>query len=125
MNTPSEPFQIIYIYLIGIRTIKDGMAMALFAMDAYDQFAFDPLITGQPQTDHELHDNIKQIFDNIYKTYDPVIHSQATTFITNLPEETKPFIMNIIKDKHQVVFDEAETKRAVQPMIKSFEGHFR
>lgn len=124
MDNPTQAYQVVYIYLVGIRTIKDGMAMTIFAMDAYNEYAFEPVIVSQPKTDHELQNAIKKIFDSIYKAYDPVIHFQTTTFITNLPEEIAPLVKNSIKDEHQIIFDEKETKNAVQPMIKSFEGFF-
>ena len=117
MKKATKPFEHIYIFITGFNTELDGKIMAIFALDEYSRYAFNPILNKELTTDHELQLVLKKLFDSIFREYKPGIHAESTTFITNLPDITGPFIRETITGKHSIVFNEKETQKAVKPII--------
>ncbi|PKP22881.1 MAG: hypothetical protein CVU05_01980 [Bacteroidetes bacterium HGW-Bacteroidetes-21] len=117
MNTPTIPFEHIYVYLTGFKTIADGDIMALLSMDGYSKYAFSPVMAKAPKTDAELLENIDKCFNEILKQHKPQIHSKGITFITNLPADLEPHISSLLKPNHIIIFNEALTKKEIQPVV--------
>ena len=117
MNTPTKPFEHIYVYLTGFKTIADGDIMALLSMDGYSKFAFSPVMVKAPKTDAELLEPIDKCFKDILKQHKPQIHSRGITFITNLPADLEPHISSLLEPNHIIIINEALTKREIQPVV--------
>jgi hypothetical protein len=118
INTPTKPFEHIYVYLTGFKTIADGDIMALLCMDGYSKYAFSPVMAKAPKTDEELVETIDKCFKDILKQHKPKIHSKGTTFITNLPTELEPHISSLLEPNHIIIINEALTKKEIQPVVK-------
>lgn len=123
MKSPTRTFEHVYIYMTGFSTTADGDIMALFAMDGFSELAFKPILNRRPLTDAGIFEIIDNCFESIFNEYIPGKHSERITFITNIPDILEEYISNILPDNCTIVFDEAVTKKKVQPLLASLKKH--
>lgn len=122
MLKPTRPFEQIFVFITGFNTIDKGEVIALFTMDAYSEFAFDPVFERKPSNDSDLFFILNKCFSSVLNRYNPLIHPETVTFVTNLPEETEPAIKALIPKNHKLAFNSDATYAAMEPLISHFKN---
>lgn len=118
MKKATKVYEHIFIYLAGIHTAQGDM-MALFALDQYSDYVFEPIIEAQKHTDAELKVVLRKLFKLILKKYNPHIHPKSISFITNLPPEIESIAYSSISKQHKIIYAPLETKEALMPFVNS------
>ena len=114
-NTPKKAFERVYIHAAKVQT-NEGWALVISSMDAYSQFAFEPVFSKTPQVTIEA---LNQLFDNILKDYKPIFHPKQIVFVTSLPVEYGQLIQQTKAAHHRFVFNKEATLKAMKELLSS------
>ena len=100
-----------------ITPTKEEDIVVYIAVDEHSQYVFEPFMAAPPKTDDDLITAIKTIVENIFTDYNSEIHSDNTTIITNLPEETHSTIKESNSNIQQVIFNSERTEKFTEPIL--------
>lgn len=114
-NAPKKVFERVYIHA-GKVLVREGWALILCSMDAYSEYAFQPVLN---ETSQITVDALNQLFDNILKDYKPIFHPKQIVFVTSLPEEYGQLIIQTKAPHHRFVFNKEATLKAMKELLSS------
>ena len=96
---------------------NEGWALMIYSMDAFSQFAFEPVLNATPLITIDV---LNQLFDNILKSYKPISHPRQIVFVTNLHEEYgQLFLQTKVAHQHRFVHNKEATRKAMKGLLDS------
>ena len=114
-SKPRKVYERVYIHAAKTRTIKDGWVSVIHAMDAFSEYAFNPVINETPEITIDV---LNQLFDSILKDYNPLSHPKQIVFVTNLPEKYEQLIKQTKAAHHRFVFNKQATNNAMKELFR-------
>ena len=105
----------VYIHAAKVQT-NEGWALMINSMDAYSEFAFEPVLNATPLITIDV---LNQLFDNILKGYKPISHPKQIVFFTSLPEEYGQLFLQTKAAHHRFVHTPEATRKAMKGFLDS------
>jgi hypothetical protein len=114
-NTTNKVYERVYIHAAKVQ-INEGWALMINSMDAYSEFAFEPVLNTTPLITVDV---LNQLFDNILKGYTHISHPRQIVFVTSLPKEYGQLFLQTKAAHHRFVHNQEATRKAMKGFLDS------